>query len=316
MVAWWWHDKISKDPKTYCMQVHLFGATWSPSCTAYALKRTASDNAEMYDEEVISTVHRNFYVDDCLKSVGSEEAAVKLATESQSLMKRGDFRLTKWLSNSRKVLDAIPETERAPSVVKLQLGDSLPKDRALGVLWNVNDDTINFKVKLEDRPVTRRGMLSIVSSIYDPLGLVSPVTLRAKAILQSLCREKIGWDDVAPQISGNEWRRWLSSQQHLENVAVKRCLRNNNTGKLKDVQLHVFNDGSELGYGACAYLRLVDENDSVSCALVLGKARLAPIKQISIPRLELSGAVTACRLSSMISSELDLRINRTVYWTD
>jgi hypothetical protein len=74
--------------------------------------------------------------------------------------------------------------------------------------------------------------------------------------------------------------------------------------------------GSELGYGACAYLRLVDENDCVSCALVLGKARLAPIKQMSIPRLELSGAVTACRLSSMISSELDLRIDRTVYWTD
>ena len=162
---WWPSGDMTKSQKTYCMQVHLFGATSSPSCAAYALKRTASDNAEMYDKEVISTVHRNFYADECLKSVGSEVAAVKLATELQSLMKRGDFRLTKWLSNRRTVIDAIPETERAPSVIKFELGDFLPNDRALGVLWNVNDDTINFKVKLEDRPVTRRGMLSIVSSI-------------------------------------------------------------------------------------------------------------------------------------------------------
>ena len=85
-------------------------------------------------------------------------------------MKRIGLRLTKWMSNSRKVLDSIPEVERAPSVVKLEPGDSLPNDRALGVLWNVNDDTINFKVKLEDKPATRRGMLSIVSLICDPLG--------------------------------------------------------------------------------------------------------------------------------------------------
>ncbi|XP_053376744.1 uncharacterized protein LOC128547687 [Mercenaria mercenaria] len=195
---WWPGGDITKPPKINCMQVHLFGATSSPSCTAYALKRTAADNANSYEPEVISTVNKNFYVDDYLKSVSSEKKAVKLARDLQSLMSLGGFRLTKWLSNSRKVIDLISEAERAPSVVKLEPGTSLPSDRALGVMWNVNDDTLSFKVKLTDKPLTRRGILSVVSSIFDPLGLASPVTLQAKAIIQELCKEKLGWDEEIP----------------------------------------------------------------------------------------------------------------------
>ena len=106
----------------------------------------------------LSTVKRNFYVDDCLKSIPTEEGAVKLALDLQSLMKMGGYRLTKWLSNSRKVLCAIPESERAPSGVNLNPCDALPSDRALGINWNVNEDKIKFVVKVEDRPLTRRGI--------------------------------------------------------------------------------------------------------------------------------------------------------------
>ena len=117
----------------------------------------------------LSTVKRNFYVDDCLKSIPTEEGAVKLALDLQSLMKMGGYRLTKWLSNSRKVLCAIPESERAPSGVNLNPCDALPSDRALGINWNVNEDKIKFVVKVEDRPLTRPGILSTVSFIFDPL---------------------------------------------------------------------------------------------------------------------------------------------------
>ncbi|XP_053395836.1 uncharacterized protein LOC128555987 [Mercenaria mercenaria] len=298
------------------MQVHLFGATSSPSCTAYALKRTAADNANSYEPEVISTVYRNFYVDDCLKFVSSEKKAVKLARDLQSLMSLGGFRLTKWLSYSRKVIDSIPEAERAPSVVKLEPGTSLPSDRALGVIWNVNDDTLSLKVKLRDKPLTRRGILSVVSSIFDPLGLASPVTLQAKAIIQKLCKEKLGWDDEIPQTHCHEWKRWLASLPYLENIVVSRCFRPKDFGNIKNTQLHMFSDGSELGYGACAYLRMVDEDGRVMCSLVLGNSRLAPMKQISIPRLELSGAVVACRMYAMLSEDLDMKIDQAVFWTD
>ena len=203
---WWPNGDITKQPRCYRMQVHLFGATSSPSCAAYALKRTADNNAHVFDPEVVSTVKKNFYVDDCLKSVPSEKVAVKLAQDLQSLMKMGGFRLTKWLSNSRNVLRSIPESERSPSVVSLNPCDDLPRDRALGINWDVNDDKIKFIVQVADRPFTRRGILSIVSSIFDPLGLVSPITLRAKAIVQDLCRKKLGWDDEIPLANQTEWK--------------------------------------------------------------------------------------------------------------
>ena len=131
----------------------------------------------------------------------TENDAIKLALDLQSLMMMGGFRLTKWLSNSRDVLCAIPETERAPSVISLNPCDALPSDRALGINWEVDEDKIKFMVKVADRPLTRRGILSIVSLIFDPLGLVSPITLRAKAIVQHVCRMKLGWDDEIPQVN-------------------------------------------------------------------------------------------------------------------
>ena len=170
---WWPNWDLSQQPRIFRMQVHLFGATSSPSCAAYALKRTADDHAHLFEPEMVSTVLKNFYVDDCLKSVPSEEGAAKLALDLQCLMKMGGFRLTKWLSNSRKVLSQIPESERAPSVISLNPCDELPSGPALSNNWGVNEDKIRFKVRISDRPLTRRGILSIVSSSFDPLGLVS-----------------------------------------------------------------------------------------------------------------------------------------------
>ena len=296
------------------MQVHLFGATSSPSCAAHALKRTADDHANLFKPEVSATIHRNFYVDDCLKSVSSEKEAVKLALDLRSLLEMGGFKLTKWLSNSRYVLKQIPESERAPAIVSLN--PALPRDRTLGINWDVNADEIKFNVKVRDQPFTRRGILSIVSSIFDPLGIVSPITLRAMAIIQNLCRQKLQWDDKISKVDENEWKTWLNSLLHLENVAVKRCFKPHEFGSIQSSQLHLFADGSELGYGACAYLRLTDHQGNISCSSVIGKARLAPIKQMSIPRLELSGAVLACRLYGFLTNELEITIDQVTFWTD
>lgn len=313
---WWPGGDLSQQPKCYRMQVHIFGATSSPSCTAYALRRTASDHENYYDQEVISTVLKNFYVVDCLRSLSSEEKAIQLATDLQSLMKTGGFRLTKWLSNSRRVVEAIPESERAPSLVNLDKGENLPIDRALGVHWDVEKDDITFKVKISEKPLTRRGLLSIVCSILDPLGLVSPVTLRAKAIVQNLCRQKLAWDDNIPVKEAEEWRHWLDTLHNLEQISVPRCFKPHGFGNVKNAQLHIFSDGSELGYGACAYLRLTDDKGTVSCTLVAGKSRLAPIKQTSIPRLELCGAVVASRLCAMVRDELEIKMDKVIVWSD
>lgn len=208
------------------------------------------------------------------------------------------------------MVDSIPESERAPYLVNLDKGENLPVDRALGVHWDVEKDDIKFKVRITDKPLTRRGFLSIVSSMFDPLGLVSPVTLRAKSILQTLCRQRLAWDDQIPVKEAKEWERWLHTLPDLEKISVTRCYKQQCFEQVRNVQLHIFSDGSELGNGACAYLRLTNEDGIVSCSIVAGKSRLAPIKQTSVPRLELCGAVVASRLYAIAADELEIDIDK------
>ena len=93
---WWPEGDLNQQPKDYRMQVHLFGATSSPSCANFRLRRTAEDNEEKFSRDVIETVKQNFYVDDCLKSVKTEDTAIILADQLSKLLQKGGFRLTKW----------------------------------------------------------------------------------------------------------------------------------------------------------------------------------------------------------------------------
>ncbi|XP_038075995.1 uncharacterized protein LOC119743942 [Patiria miniata] len=181
---WWQSHDLSKDPTDFQMLVHLFGATSSPSCAGFALRKTADDYGAEFGEAA-SAVRDNFYVDDLLVSVSCAEAGINLARQLIDLLSKGGFRLRKWISNNREVLSAIPASERAPSVLDLDLGD-LPIERTLGIHWNEQSDTFAFKTVLKERPTTRRGILSIVSSLYDPLGFLAPFILPAKILLQDI----------------------------------------------------------------------------------------------------------------------------------
>lgn len=162
------------------MTVHLFGATSSPSCANFGLRRTAEDNRHAFSQDAVDTVRKNVYVDDCFKSVPTKPKAVVLADELRQLLAKGEFHLTKWISNSRNVLDTIPASKRAGSVQDLLLS-RLPMERALGVRWDVESDTFGFKITIKDKPPTRRGILSVVCSVYDPLGFAAPFILPAKS---------------------------------------------------------------------------------------------------------------------------------------
>ena len=144
---WWLDGDLNQQPVDHRMEVHLFGATSSPSCCNFALKRTAEDNKGEFPEEVVRTVKRNFYVDDCLKSVKSAKNAVECMHQLRSILSKGGFRLTKWLSNSSEVLDCIPRVERAPSVLGLDLDKvNPPIQRTLGLKWDLERDEFTFKV--------------------------------------------------------------------------------------------------------------------------------------------------------------------------
>ena len=312
---WWPNGDLNSEPRAYMMTVHLFGAVSSPSCANFALRKTAEDHRTLFDSHIIRTVQRNFYVDDCLKSVKSDQDAINLVKDLTDLLKTGGFRLTKWLSNSRQVVESIPESERATSVKNLDFGLA-PIERALGVQWNISSDAFGFSITVKDRPATRRGILSVVSLVYDPLGFVAPFILPVKILLQDLCRKKLGWDDKIPEEHFNRWKSWLEDLPKLREFSVKRCFKPAEFGEVTSAQVHYFSDASEVAYGAVAYLRLVDTSGAIHCSFVTGKSRLSPLKPVTIPRLELSAAVLSTRLDAMIQDELELEADKTIYWTD
>lgn len=142
---------------------------------------------------MIDTILNNFYVDDCLNSVPSEDKGVSLPRDVKALCLNGGFQLTKWISNSRLVLASIPEDERAKD------HNSLPMEWALGVKWCIKSHTFKFRIIVNDWPHTRRRILSVVSSVYEPLGFLAPFILPATLILQELCRMKCSWDEDIPK---------------------------------------------------------------------------------------------------------------------
>ena len=168
---WWPDGNLAFQPEEYQMTVHLFGAASSPSCANFALKRVAEDHKTEFDVETIRTVKRNFYVDDCMKSVGSNEKAIRMSSQLRDLLAKAGFRLTKWTSNSAEVLNSLPESERSTTVTSLDFCEP-HLERALGVHWDVTNDEFVFKISVKQKPATRRGILSIVSSVYDLMRII------------------------------------------------------------------------------------------------------------------------------------------------
>ena len=303
----WWPDGNLELPiQEYQMTVHLFGAASSPSCCNFALKETAKDTEPESGPLAADTIRRHFYVDDCLRSVEDEQTAIELIQGVRQACQHGGFNLTKFTSNSRAVLESVPTEKRSKEARDLDLGyDRLPVERALGVQWCVESDVFEFRIVVNDKPPTRRGILSVISSVYDPLGFASPFTLPAKKILQDLCREDIGWDDTIPDQYQTRWAKWLSELPLLERFKVNRCVKPPEFGTVTSQQVHLFSDASSMGYGTVAYLRLCDESNRIHCTFLMGKARLAPIKSVTIPRLELTAATISIRVGEMLKREVD-----------
>ena len=147
------------------------------------------------------------------------------------------------------------ETERRKGVKNIDLnnGIDLPKERALGVKWNIENDQLGFTVNLGDKPFTRCGMLSMISQIYDPLGLVAPFLLKGKIILQDLHQNNYSWDDIVPSNFIKDWESWKVQLHLLENVVMK-MFQTTRLCQISCCSLHHFSDASQDGYGQVSYL--------------------------------------------------------------
>ena len=212
----------------------------------------------------------------------------------------GGFNLTKFVGNTEAIINSIPQEHRADNVRNLELGqEQLPIERALGVIWCIESDAFNFRIELKDKPCTRRGILSTISSIYDPLGFIAPVVLVGKKILQDICHA-IRWDEPVDDATRSRWEKWRKKLPK-----VPRSFKPTEFRGIVSAQLHCMSDASTFGYGQCSYLRLEDENGKVNVSFVMGKARVTPKKTVSVQRLELAAATTSGKIGDTIKSELE-----------
>ena len=169
---------------------------------------------------------------------------------------------------------------------------------------------------MQDKPLSRRGILSTVSSVIDPLGLVAPFILTGKRILQELCLDGVGWDDEIPDELRPQWEKWRAELPVLERLRIARCHKPQEFDEIKNAKPHHFSDASQNGYGQWSYLRLVDVKDRVHCSLAMGKSRVTPLKPITIPRLELTAALVSSKISCMLRTELEYEPMKEFFWTD
>jgi len=238
------------------------------------------------------------------------------------MLATANLRLHKIASSHPEVTQAFPDEDQATDIRNLDFSkDSIPVQRSLGVFWDLKSDAFTLKVSSENKPFSRRGVLSTINSLYDPLGLAAPVTIRGKFLLRSmsadLCNVQPGdWDAPLPEERRPAWELWRQSLLALDQIRVPRAYSSKPLNAANRVELHTFCDASNEAIGAVSYLKSVQDDGHIQVSFVLGKAKLASTHATTTPRLELCAAVLGVEVAELVIEELDLEPQAIVYYSD
>lgn len=314
---WYEDNDLTKEVVDYRMRVHVFGNSPSPAVAIYGLRMAAKEAEGEYGTNARNFIEQDFYVDDALKSFPTEAEAIDILQRAQKMLALSNLRLHKIASNKVEVVSAFPSEDRAKEIKELDLTtDKLPVQRSLGVIWNTTSDTFMFDVPQEQKPFTRRGVLSTVNSLFDPLGLLAPVTIKGRLLLRELTSRNLEWDTPLPQDMYDEWRRWQDSLQHLTALHIPRTYVSFSISQAIFIELCVFSDASVKAIAAVAYVKATHEDGHSEVGFVMGKAKLAPMPELTVPRLELCAAVLAVEMSELLKDELKIKFDRITFLTD
>lgn len=313
---WYKDDDMSSEVIEYRMRVHIFGNSPSPSVAMYGLKRAAASGELLFGSEVRQFIDRNFYVDDALKSFATEGEAVHLLKQAQHTLASSNLRLHKVTSNCPAVLEAFSPEDRAKDIENLDLcAQDLPVQRSLGLLWNIGTDSFTFKVDDDEKPFTRRGVLSTVNSLYDLLGFLAPITTQVRFILREITTSTADWDTPLPDSMKAEWSKWKDSLQDLQSLQLPCSYTSLSTTNALKRELCVVADASVKAIAAVAYIKVSSLNNT-EVGFVFGKPRLAPQAGLTIPRLELCAAVLAVEVAELVVAEMDITFENIEYYAD
>ena len=280
--------------------------TFGISSSPFLLNATIKHHISLFpDSRVIAELKENLYVDDWLTGAETEQAIVEMFEEAQSVMGKAGMSLAKWSTSSKVISDTLG----------INAFESCSK--ILGIIWSPMSDSYSFEgisVPL-DSCITKRVILSCIARLFDPLGFLTPFTISVKCLFQSIWKLGLAWDDPVPNEFQREFILWLNGMNDLKEFYIpRRYFEMSWSLALKEgIQLHAFSDASEKAYGAMIYLSLPGHGSS----LVISKAKVAPIKKVTLPRLELLGCLLAVRLLCFVRNALHLDESVDYFlWTD
>ena len=278
--------------------------TYGVTSSSFHAIRTLQDCAEFCTTpDAARAIKEDFYVDDLLGGANSVEDALAMRADMVQALAKRQMPIRKWCSNSQEVLDKIPDDDRETATVVVAPDEHGVK--TLGVGWNMNEDTFVFLIPeaLKEHSVlksgastmTRRKLLSAIATVLDPVGWLSPLTVRMKILFQKSWDTTSSWNDKLTAETCVQFHDWVMDLLQIEFLTIPRQVVLTGFDVNPNYELHVFSDASEQAMAACVYV--VCENDGVkSSRLLCAKTKLAPRKILSILRLELGGMVLAARL--------------------
>lgn len=298
----WRNMETDKPPDVYVKNVLTFGDKPAPAMAQTALRKTAEENKEEYPE-ASKVLKENVYMDDICHSESTAAKVSKIADDLDKVLQNGGFHVKKWITNELT-------------------SDKDKEEKVLGVTWNRVSDVLRFKFQGtlsthhddEGSQLTKRKILSRVARLFDPIGFTAPVVIRAKIGLQRLWQRGYEWDQLLEPQEAKEWQEFFRELKQLEKQELPRCLTP--TAATGCPILCIFADASRDAFGACAYLRWQVEEGRYEVRFVAAKSRVAPLKELTIPRLELQAAVLASRLYQTIQEESRLEFEKAILFTD
>ncbi|XP_065090848.1 uncharacterized protein LOC135711822 [Ochlerotatus camptorhynchus] len=309
-----WCEQPSEPLRVLELTTVTYGTASAPFQATRCLQQLADD--ESTDFPIGAQIAKeDFYVDDALSGANSLPEALEAARQLEGLLKRGGFSLHKWCSNSKEFLDHIPNDRLEQPV---PLGEYGPNGviKVLGLLWDPKADHFLIarppQCDLNQRS-TKRIIYSEVAKLFDPLGLVSPVIVVAKLLVQQLWKHKIGWDVPVNDSIQERWVEFANTLPALDKIAIPRRVTFHDA---VSYEIHGFADASSLAYGACVYVRSLFSNGSAKMKLLSSKSKVAPLHDLSTPRKELCAALLLTRLIQRIIPAMQMEFRDVVLWSD
>ena len=311
-----WRNHPDDTLLDYRMTRVTFGVSSSSFIANMTVKQNSIDFAHKYPLAT-KVVDESFYVDDCLTGANSVEEGIKLRGQLQNLFAEADLLLRKWNSSNPGILQAIPP-ELRDTQTSLTISDiEEVYTKTLGIEWHSVLDHFRLSVANHSplAALTKRTLVSDIAKTYDVLGWFAPAIVKVKILLQRIWESKIDWDDDVPPMIAEQWLLWRSQLNSLSQKHIPRCYFPKEV-QIVSTQLHGFSDASESAYAGVVYLRMMDSDGQVHVSLVAAKSKVAPIKRLTIPRLELCGAHLLSKLLEHVRSTIGIPVEDLYAWTD